>query len=82
LGSKKAGLISDSLENYMILKKISIGKRPFIGVSYISGNITDIHGGILILLRTNVFHSEVEWHVKNVGFCGKGQCHAWGSKVK
>jgi hypothetical protein len=29
LGSKKAGLSSDFWENCMILKKISIGKRPF-----------------------------------------------------
>jgi hypothetical protein len=31
LGSKKANLSSDFLENCMILKKISIGKWPFIG---------------------------------------------------
>jgi hypothetical protein len=36
LVSKKAGLSSDFLENCMILKNISIGKRPFIGVCYIS----------------------------------------------
>jgi hypothetical protein len=29
-GSKKAGFSSDFWENCMILKKISIGKRPFI----------------------------------------------------
>jgi hypothetical protein len=40
LGSKKAGLSSDFWENCMILKKISIGKRPFSGVSYISRKIT------------------------------------------
>jgi hypothetical protein len=40
LGSKKAGLSSDFCENCMILKKISIGKRPFIGVCYISRKIT------------------------------------------
>jgi hypothetical protein len=36
LGSKKSGLRSDFCENCMNLKKISIRKRPFIGVSYIS----------------------------------------------
>jgi hypothetical protein len=40
LGSKKAGLSSDFWENCMILKKISIGKRPFFGVCYISRKIT------------------------------------------
>jgi hypothetical protein len=35
LGSKTAGLSSNFWENCMILKKISIGKRPFIGVCYI-----------------------------------------------
>jgi hypothetical protein len=40
LGSKKAGLSSDFGENCMILKKISIGKRPFFGVCYISRKIT------------------------------------------
>jgi hypothetical protein len=40
LGSKKAGLSSDIWENCMILKKISIGKRPFIRVCYISRKIT------------------------------------------
>jgi hypothetical protein len=42
LGSKKAGLTlsSDFWENCMILKKISIGKRPFFGVCYISRKIT------------------------------------------
>jgi hypothetical protein len=34
LGSEKAGLSSDFWENCMILKKISIGKRPFFGVCY------------------------------------------------
>jgi hypothetical protein len=34
-GSKKAGLSSDLWENCKILKKISIGKRPFLGVCYI-----------------------------------------------
>jgi hypothetical protein len=33
LGSKKAGFSSDFWENCMILKKISIGKRPFLGKS-------------------------------------------------
>jgi hypothetical protein len=41
LGRKKAGLSSDFWENCMILKKISIGKRPFFGVCYISRKITD-----------------------------------------
>jgi hypothetical protein len=41
LGSKKAGLSSDFWENCMILKKISIGKRPFIRVYYISRKITE-----------------------------------------
>jgi hypothetical protein len=40
LGSKKAGLSLDFWENCMILKKISIGKRRFFGVYYISGKIT------------------------------------------
>jgi hypothetical protein len=40
LGSKKAGLSSDFLENCMILKKISIGTRPFFGVWYINRKIT------------------------------------------
>jgi hypothetical protein len=40
LGSKKAGLRSDFWENCMILKKISIGKKPFFGVCYISRKIT------------------------------------------
>jgi hypothetical protein len=40
LGSKKAGLSSDVWENCMILKKISIGKRPFIIACYISWKIT------------------------------------------
>jgi hypothetical protein len=40
LGSNKAGLSSDFWENCMILKKISIGKRPFFGVCYISRKIT------------------------------------------
>jgi hypothetical protein len=40
LGSKKAGLSSYFWENCMILKKISIGKRPFFGVCYISRKIT------------------------------------------
>jgi hypothetical protein len=40
LGIKKAGLSSDFWENCMILKKMSIGKRPFLGVCYISRNIT------------------------------------------
>jgi hypothetical protein len=44
LGSKKAGLTSDFWENCMILKKISIGKRPFFGVCYTSRKITeDVH---------------------------------------
>jgi hypothetical protein len=34
LGSKKAGLSSDFWENCMILKKSSIWKRPFYGVTY------------------------------------------------
>jgi hypothetical protein len=45
LGSKKAGLSSDFWENCMILKKISIisiGKRPFFGVCYISRKITGL----------------------------------------
>jgi hypothetical protein len=41
LGSKKAGLSSVFWENYMILKKISFGKRIFIGVWYISRKIND-----------------------------------------
>jgi hypothetical protein len=41
LGRKKAGLSSDFWENCMILKKISIGKRPFFGVCYISRKITE-----------------------------------------
>jgi hypothetical protein len=40
LGNKKAGLSSDLWENYMILKKIAIGKRPFVGVCFISRKIT------------------------------------------
>jgi hypothetical protein len=40
LGSKKEDLSLDFWENCMILKKISIGKRPFIGVCYISRKIT------------------------------------------
>jgi hypothetical protein len=40
LGSKQAGLISEFWENCMILKKISIEKRPFIRVCYISRKIT------------------------------------------
>jgi hypothetical protein len=40
LGSKKTGLSLDHWENCMILKKISIGKRPFIGVCYRSRKIT------------------------------------------
>jgi hypothetical protein len=40
LGSKKAGSSSDFLENCMILKKISIGKRPFIRDCFISRKIT------------------------------------------
>jgi hypothetical protein len=43
LGRKKAGLSSDFWENCMILKKISIGKRPFFGVCYISRKITNGH---------------------------------------
>jgi hypothetical protein len=43
LGSKKAGLSSDFWENCMILKKISIGKRPFFGVCYIGRKITAIN---------------------------------------
>jgi hypothetical protein len=34
LGSKKAGLSSNFWENCMILKKISMGKRPFKGICY------------------------------------------------
>jgi hypothetical protein len=41
LGSKKAGLSSDFWENCMILKKISIGKRPSFGVCYTSRKITE-----------------------------------------
>jgi hypothetical protein len=41
LGSKKTGLSSDFWENCMILMKISIGKRPFFGVCYISRKITE-----------------------------------------
>jgi hypothetical protein len=41
LGSKKAGLSSDYWENCMILKEISIWKRPFLGVCYITGKITE-----------------------------------------
>jgi hypothetical protein len=40
LGNKKGGLSSDFWENCMILKKISIEKRPFIGVCYISRKVT------------------------------------------
>jgi hypothetical protein len=40
LGSKKAGLSLDFWENCKILKKISIGKRPFFGVCCISMKIT------------------------------------------
>jgi hypothetical protein len=43
LGRKKAGLSSDFWEICMILKKISIGKRPFFGVCYISRKITGMH---------------------------------------
>jgi hypothetical protein len=42
MGSEKAGLSSHFWENCMILKKIQIGKRPFIGVCYISSKITDL----------------------------------------
>jgi hypothetical protein len=40
LGGKKAGLSSDFWENCMILKEISIGKKPLISVCYISRKIT------------------------------------------
>jgi hypothetical protein len=48
LGSKEAGLSSDFCENCMILKKISIGNRPFIGVCFISRKIT-----VLVCLNQN-----------------------------
>jgi hypothetical protein len=35
LQSKKAGVSSDFWENHIISKKNSIGKRPFISLSYI-----------------------------------------------
>jgi hypothetical protein len=36
LGRKKVGVKSDIWENCIISKKNSIGKRPFIGLSYTS----------------------------------------------
>jgi hypothetical protein len=44
LGSKKAGLRSDFWRNCMVLKKISIGKRPFFRVCYVSRKITAVYG--------------------------------------
>jgi hypothetical protein len=45
---KKQVLSSDLWENCMILKKITIGKRPFIGVCYISRKITaDVFGKMM-----------------------------------
>jgi hypothetical protein len=43
LGSEKSGLSSDLWENCMILKKISIGKRPFIGVCYKSRKTLNVN---------------------------------------